>query len=98
MRYSPRGMENPAARAEELRARLRDASHRYYVPDAPTLSDAEHDRLFRALEQLDADHPHLITPASPTRHVWPAPNEQFAKVTHVRQLMSPPNAMAWDAV
>src|SRR3989454_12005898 len=94
MRYSPHGMENPAARAEELRAQLRDASHRYYVLDAPTLSDAEYDRLFRELEQLEADHPDLITPDSPTRRVGAAPSEKFAKVTHGRQMMSLANAMA----
>jgi DNA ligase (NAD+) len=86
-------MENPAARAEELRAQLRDASHRYYVLDAPTLSDAEYDRLFRELEQLEADHPDLITPDSPTRRVGAAPTEKFAKVTHRRQMMSLANAM-----
>src|SRR3989449_5547641 len=96
MRYSPRGMENPAARAEELRAQLRDASHRYYVLDAPTLSDAEYDRLFRELEQLEADHPDLITPDSPTRRVGAAPSEKFAKVTHGRQMMSLANAMTED--
>src|SRR5947208_14725743 len=94
MRYSPQGMENPAARAEELRAQLRDASHRYYVLDAPTLSDAEYDRLFRGLEQLEADHPDLITPDSPTRRVGAGPSEKFAKVTHRRQMMSLANAMA----
>src|SRR5437764_868800 len=93
MRYSPRGMENPAARAEELRGQLRDASHRYYVLDAPTLSDAEYDRLFRELEQLEADHPDLITPDSPTRRVGAGPSEKFAKVTHRRQMMSLANAM-----
>ena len=93
MRYSPRGMENPAARAEELRGQLRDASHRYYVLDAPTLSDAEYDRLFRELEQLEADHPDLIIPDSPTRRVGAAPSEKFAKVTHRRQMMSLANAM-----
>src|SRR5947208_11765945 len=93
MRYSPQGMENPAARAEELRAQLRDASHRYYVLDAPTLSDAEYDRLFRELEQLEADHPDLITPDSPTRRVGAAPSEKFAKVTHRRRMMSLANAM-----
>src|SRR2546423_2440048 len=96
MRYSQNGMENPAARAEELRAQLRDASHRYYVLDAPTLSDAEYDRLFRELEQLEADHPDLITPDSPTRRVGAAPSEKFAKVTHRRQMMSLANAMTED--
>jgi DNA ligase (NAD+) len=96
MRYSPQGMENPAVRAEELRAQLRDASHRYYVLDAPTLSDAEYDRLFRELEQLEADHPDLITADSPTRRVGAAPSEKFAKVTHRRQMMSLANAMTED--
>src|SRR5256884_3070940 len=96
MRYSPHGMENPAARAEELRAQLRDASHRYYVLDAPTLSDAEYDRLFRELEQIEVDHPDLITPDSPTRRVGAAPSEKFAKVTHRRQMMSLANAMTED--
>ena len=86
-------MENPAARAEELRAQLREASHRYYVLDAPTLSDAEYDRLFRELEQLEAEHPDLITPDSPTRRVGAAPSERFAKATHRRQMMSLANAM-----
>src|SRR5258707_401040 len=96
MRYSAQGMENPALRAEELRAQLREASHRYYVLDAPTLSDAEYDRLFRELEQLEADHPDLITPDSPTRRVGAAPSEKFAKVTHRRQMMSLANAMTGE--
>src|SRR6266404_2783066 len=93
MRYSRQGMENPAVRAEELRAQLREASHRYYVLDAPTLSDAEYDRLFRELERLEAEHPDLITPDSPTRRVGAAPSEKFAKVTHRRQMTSLANAM-----
>src|ERR671932_2345165 len=96
MRYSPPGMENPAARAEELRAQLRDASHRYYVLDAPTLSDAEYDRLFRELEQLEADHPDLITPDSPTRRVGAAPSEKFAKVRHPQSMLSLGNAFDED--
>src|SRR3954469_12372801 len=94
MRYSREGMENPAARAEELRAQLREASHRYYVLDAPTLSDAEYDRLFRELEQLEADHPDLIVPDSPTRRVGAAPSEKFAKVIHRKQMMSLSNAFS----
>ena len=93
MRYSAQGMENTAVRAEELRSRLREASHRYYVLDAPTLSDAEYDRLFRELEQIEADHPDLVVPDSPTRRVGAAPSEKFAKVTHRRQMMSLANAM-----
>jgi len=89
-------MENPGQRAEELRARLREASHRYYVLDAPTLSDAEYDRLFRELEQLEQDHPDLITPDSPTRRVGAAPSEKFTKVTHRRQMMSLANAMTQE--
>src|SRR6202165_3746712 len=93
MRYSAQGMENTAVRAEELRSQLREASHRYYVLDAPTLSDAESDRLFCELEQIEAEHPDLITPDSPTRRVGAAPSEKFAKVTHRRQMMSLGNAM-----
>jgi len=87
-------MENPGRRAEELRALLREASHRYYVLDAPTLSDAEYDRLFRELTELEAEHPDLITPDSPTRRVGAAPSEKFARVTHRRQMMSLANAMS----
>jgi DNA ligase (NAD+) len=86
-------MDDPARRAEELRAQLREASHRYYVLDAPTLSDAEYDRLFRELEELEKAHPELVTADSPTRRVGAAPSEKFAKVTHSRQMMSLANAM-----
>src|SRR3954454_7055991 len=96
MRYSSERMEDPALRAEELRAQLREASHRYYVLDEPTLSDAEYDRLFRELTQLEEDHPDLITPDSPTRRVGAAPSEKFARVTHRRQMMSLANAMSGE--
>ena len=89
-------MENPAARADELRAQLREASHRYYVLDQPTLSDAEYDRLFRELEDLEREHPDLIVPDSPTRRVGAAPSEKFAKVTHRHQMMSLANAMTGE--
>jgi DNA ligase (NAD+) len=82
-----------SARAEELRQRLREASHRYYVLDAPTLSDAEYDRLFRELEELEKAHPELKTADSPTERVGAAPSERFAKIRHRRQMMSLANAM-----
>src|SRR5207302_11486223 len=62
----------------------------------PAVSDAEYDRLFRELEQLEAEHPDLLTPDSPTRRVGAAPSEKFAKVTHRRQMMSLANAMTED--
>lgn len=91
-------MEKPAARTQaridELRRSIREASHRYYVLDQPTLSDAEYDRLFRELEQLEREHPELLTADSPTQRVGAAPSEKFAKVTHRRQMMSLANAMS----
>ena len=81
-------MPTPAQRAETLRTQLREASHRYYVLDAPTLSDAEYDRLFRELEALEKDHPELVTPDSPTQRVGATPGEKFDKVTHRKQMMS----------
>ena len=85
---------NGEKRVAELREKLREASHRYYVLDAPTLSDAEYDRLFRELEDLEKAHPELSTADSPTQRVGAAPSEKFAKVTHRRQMMSLANAMS----
>src|SRR2546425_5962923 len=83
-----------AERAEELRQQLREANHRYYVLDAPTLSDAEYDRLFRELMQLEQEHPELLTPDSPTQRVGAQPSEKFAKVQHRRPMMSLANVMS----
>src|SRR3954469_23529382 len=88
-----RGRMDPTARAEELRRLLREASHRYYVLDQPTLSDAEYDRFFRELEELEKAHPELQAADSPTQRVGAAPSEKFAKVRHRRQMMSLANAM-----
>jgi len=83
-----------AERAEELRRQLREANHRYYVLDAPTLSDAEYDRLFRELTQLEEAHPELRTADSPTQRVGAQPSEKFAKVQHRRPMMSLANVMS----
>ena len=87
-------MTTPAQRAAELRRVLREASHRYYVLDQPTLSDAEYDRLFRELEELEKAEPSLATPDSPTQRVGAAPSEKFAKVVHKRQMMSLSNCFS----
>ena len=61
--------EDPARRAAALRERLRHHAHRYYVLDDPEIPDAEYDRLFAELQALEAAHPELLTPDSPTQRV-----------------------------
>ena len=62
-----------AARAATLREQIERASHEYYVLDRPTLPDAEYDRLFRELQELEAQHPTLRTADSPTLRVGVEP-------------------------
>ena len=64
---------DPATRAAELRATLEQANYDYYVLDAPTMEDREWDRLLRELSELEAAHPELVTPDSPTQRVGIAP-------------------------
>src|SRR5690606_29221466 len=81
-------------RIDELRRILVDASYRYYVLDAPTLSDAEYDRLLRELKQLEEQYPELITPDSPTQRVGAEPASQFVKVEHLAPMYSLDNAFS----
>lgn len=83
-----------AARAAELRAVLEEANHRYYVLDDPTLPDAEYDRLFRELVALEAAHPELVVPDSPTQRVGAAPSREFAEVRHAEPMLSLANAFS----
>ena len=91
-----------AARAAELREALERASHEYYVLDAPTLSDAEYDRLFRELRQIETEHPELRTPDSPTQRVGAEPASKLEKTEHLAPMLSLDNAfspeelMAWE--
>ena len=82
----------PRARAAELRALIEHHNHRYYVLDDPTISDAEFDRLFRELQELEARHPELISPDSPTQRVGGAPAAAFDAVTHSQPMLSLSNA------
>ena len=84
----------PKSRAAELTQALRKANHDYYVLDAPTLSDAEYDRLFRELQALEREHPELVTPHSPTQRIGAQPSERFEKVQHRRQMMSLDNCFS----
>jgi len=80
--------EDPAARAEELRRLLRKADHEYYLLNAPSLTDAEYDATFRELQALEAAHPDLLTPDSPTQRVAGAPATEFAPVRHLEPMGS----------
>jgi DNA ligase (NAD+) len=83
---------NVEERAAELRRLIADANHRYHVLDSPTVSDGEYDDMMRALQALEADHPELVTPDSPTQRVGAAPSTQFAEVEHPRPMLSLANA------
>ncbi|HXT97565.1 MAG TPA: NAD-dependent DNA ligase LigA [Polyangia bacterium] len=75
-------------RVEELRARIEHANYRYYVLDAPEVSDGEFDELLRELRALEEKHPDLLTPDSPTQRVGGAAAARFAPVKHSARLLS----------
>ena len=78
----------PNQRIKELTDLLNDANTKYYVLDAPEMPDFEYDRLLRELEELEAQHPDLALPESPTKRVGGEALSQFEKVTHPVPLMS----------
>ena len=84
---------SPARRAERLRRRIEAHNHRYYVLSEPSVSDVEYDRLFRALERIERDHPELVTASSPTQRVGGAPQAHFAPVVHAVPMLSLDNAL-----
>lgn len=85
-------VQNVAQRIEALRREIDAHNHRYYVLDAPVISDAEYDRLMNELAALEADHPDLITPDSPTQRVGAAPLSAFGSVRHAVAMRSLGNA------
>ena len=91
------------SRVEDLREQVRYHNRRYHVDDAPEISDAEYDALYRELEALEGEHPELITPDSPTQRVGGEPIEGFEEVRHSVPMLSLANARKiedlreWDA-
>src|SRR5437016_13587652 len=83
---------SPANQIDSLRTEVRKHEHLYYVLDAPEITDAEYDRLMLDLKALEAAHPELVTPDSPTQRVGGKPREGFAKVQHSRPMLSLDNA------
>ncbi len=76
------------ARAAALRQEIERHNYAYYVLDAPTVPDAEYDRLFRELQALEAEYPQLATPDSPTCRVGGQPLDEFPKVRHAVPMLS----------
>ncbi len=77
-----------AKRAEKLRELLHHHNHRYHVLDDPEVPDAEYDRLFDELKQIEEEHPELATDDSPTRRVGAPPSDKFRKVQHLAPMGS----------
>jgi DNA ligase (NAD+) len=86
-------MKDPAREIERLREELRRHEHLYYVLDQPTITDAEYDALMRRLQELEAAHPELASPDSPTQRVSGKPREGFVKVLHSSPMLSLDNAL-----
>lgn len=84
--------------AEDLRAQINEHNRRYYVEDAPVVSDAEYDRLMASLQALEQQYPDLITPMSPTQRVGAAPLASFSTVRHSVSMLSLDNGFDADDV
>ena len=83
---------------EKLREEIRRHEYLYYVLDEPEISDAAYDKLMNRLKELEAAHPELVTPDSPTVRVGGAPREGFQTVRHARAMLSLDNAFSYDAL
>ncbi len=88
--------KNAADRIASLRRQLDEHNYRYYVQDAPSISDAEYDVLFRELAALEQAHPELQSPLSPTRRVGAEPSRAFSKVRHRVPMLSIQDAFSED--
>jgi DNA ligase (NAD+) len=82
------------ASIKKLREKIDHHNYRYYVLDSPEISDGEHDALMRELKRLEAEHPELVTPDSPTQRVGAAPVKAFGVVEHPQPLLSLANAFS----
>jgi len=85
-----------AKEIERLRDEIRRHEYLYYVEDDPEISDAAFDRLLNQLKKLEAEHPELVTPDSPTQRVGGAPREGFQTVRHKTPMVSLDNAFSFE--
>lgn len=91
-------IDNIKKRITELKNKLNDYSYCYYVLNQPKVPDAEYDRLFCELQQLETDHPDLVTADSPTQRVGIKPAGSFKQIRHVVPMLSLDNAFVCDDV
>jgi DNA ligase (NAD+) len=87
-------IDRVAARVADLRQKIEYHNYLYYVRDTPEISDAQYDRMFRELLELEKAHPELASPDSPTQRVGGEPLERFAKVEHHAPMLSLANAFS----
>src|SRR4029077_17203572 len=87
-----------AARVAELRRATEHHSYLYYVQDQPEISDAEFDRLFRELQELEQRYPSLVTPDSPSQRVGAKSESEFPAVAHALPMLSLNNAFSEEEV
>jgi DNA ligase (NAD+) len=93
---SKTGAKAAEQRVAELRGQLDRHNHRYYVLDDPEVSDAEYDDLLNELRALEAEHPELLTPDSPSQRVGAQPLSKFEEVPHLQPMLSLANARNED--
>src|SRR4051795_10048972 len=89
-------MASASARIEELRRELRHHDHLYYVEARPEISDRDYDRLYSELKELEAKHPELVTPDSPSQRVGGQPIAGFRTVRHREPMLSIDNTYSAD--
>lgn len=92
------GPASPRQRAAALRRELERHNRLYYAEDAPEITDAQYDRLFAELQRIEAEHPQLAAPDSPTQRVGAPPLAEFAEVRHRTPMLSLANAFSEDEV
>lgn len=93
-----KGSSSAKARLAALREQINDHNYRYYVLDEPDIPDPEYDRLMNELKQLEADHPDLISPDSPTQRVGATPVSAFSTVRHEIPMLSLDNAFSDEEI
>ncbi|GCE46770.1 DNA ligase (NAD+) [Thermosporothrix hazakensis] len=88
----PKDENQLAAHVEKLRHQIEEANYQYYIEDNPTLTDAEYDQLMRELQQIEQEHPELVSPESPTQRVGSTPTQEVPQHRHPVPMLSLANA------